>query len=894
MFQGWRYLDESGQASFQAIVAFLQTRLEESETVDWALTLGPEQRVERLAVQHLLESPGINSMPEPWLTVWRLIEESWSAPVYELPRGVGEHEIKSRIKNNDRSGALINKIVELVYPYLQVSPISPWRKLKTIKSGRPKKYYHLVSTELKSGPLIDPEKLNIQSIDDIDFLKSLCSRLESAINHGIELARRLDWKERGGLWELGGISRIKYIDKGSNDPDRYHKGIAPSVKLLFFTFEQLSALSCNDARQFVSKWSAADSDVYKRLWAAAALKPEHVHPKQVQDFFENLPNEQFWNMHSFPEIAELRATRFNEIDSYAQRKIASRTKKGPPKSYFKLKIDEDRIQEATRISAIRELKRIHVAGGKLPNRVEEWLTNQINDYPGLVDMSIDYGFPEGVKVSPYQPQSDVRFDKLKGDKRLLALEKSLSSERQDFNNDPAEVANHWLQQNGNAEKVLSDLEVAENKIDVYRRVWERFTWAHRPDDKQDKTSQAKRVLNLINDLSDDLIMSSIDGIASWFLQWKEEVVNLSLGIEIWFKVIPFAEKYTNINSENELSDKDIPISFSNSPQTITDSLGTPIGKLIEVFVKYWSKLPSNGKLFSRASKERKMRDQLIGTSGRSGLIVRYRLIELLPYFLNTDKKWAHTHLIAPLIKEGDASIALWQGIAHSIHFEPVLRIIGKPMIEMTTNNRLGRETRERLVFSLVIEVMHAYRQKREPVVPKSKIQQMLRTIEDEVRAYAASIVKQYISDMSRENEDMSPEYLFRTAAAPFIEEVWPQERSLATPSVAAAFAEVPATSKNAFHEAVQLLERYLVPFQCWSLHDYGFYEDESVGYTLKNIIVNQEQAEALLKLLNLTIGTDEGSIIPYDLTEALDQIQSISSSINKHPLFRHLSTLARR
>jgi hypothetical protein len=181
---------------------------------------------------------------------------------------------------------------------------------------------------------------------------------------------------------------------------------------------------------------------------------------------------------------------------------------------------------------------------------------------------------------------------------------------------------------------------------------------------------------------------------------------------------------------------------------------------------------------------------------------------------------------------------------------------------------------------------------------------MLRTLDDEVRASAANAIPQFVRELSMQAPDGQPEgkkqqnaasaaTLFRSAAMPFLRDVWPQERSLATPGVSGALADLPATSGDAFAEAVDAIARFLVPFECWSMIDYGLYGQE--GEAKKLAVINDEpKAKALLRLLDLTVGTSEGAVIPHDLTDALDQIRSVAPSLAEAPAFRRLSTAARR
>ncbi|CCM78583.1 exported hypothetical protein [Rhizobium mesoamericanum STM3625] len=86
-----------------------------------------------------------------------------------------------------------------------------------------------------------------------------------------------------------------------------------------------------------------------------------------------------------------------------------------------------------------------------------------------------------------------------------------------------------------------------------------------------------------------------------------------------------------------------------------------------------------------------------------------------------------------------------------------------------------------------------------------------------------------------------------------------ENRSLATPGVASAFADLPATSRDAFAEAVETISRFLVPFDFWSMIDYGLYDNEGEERKLAAIINDEEKAGAFLRLLDLTVGAAEGS-----------------------------------
>src|SRR5690606_19802328 len=94
------------------------------------------------------------------------------------------------------------------------------------------------------------------------------------------------------------------------EADAYHRGIAPSVKLLHAVVARVAEVQPVAAQSFVRRWQADGSSVFVRLWSALARSSDLVPPDVVASFMKSLDDQWFWNLHTFPEIAELRAVRF--------------------------------------------------------------------------------------------------------------------------------------------------------------------------------------------------------------------------------------------------------------------------------------------------------------------------------------------------------------------------------------------------------------------------------------------------------------------------------------------------------------------------------------------------------------------------------------------------------
>src|SRR5690606_28588391 len=117
--------------------------------------------------------------------------------------------------------------------------------------------------------------------------------------------------------------------------------------------------------------------------------------------------------------------------------------------------------------------------------------------------------------------------------------------------------------------------------------------------------------------------------------------------------------------------------------------------------------------------------------------------------------------------------------------------------------------------------------------------------------------------------------------------------SLATRGVSAAFADLPAAADGAFTDAVRAILRFMVPFDCWSMHHFGF-RGGVEGTPKLESVATPAKAEALLRLLDISIGASEGAVVPMDLAEGLDQIRLASANLAQDAAFRRLAAVARR
>ena len=896
-------LDAQDRARFRTATSFLEGRLAEPEVVDWALRLKPDRQIERAAIfELLLGPPSPPRLPEPYATAWPLILESWSYRATGDSPASALRQIRRRLRRGERSGNLVDAIANFAAPRLEVRPLQarPWSPSR--KSRRPKKLSDLLSAGLTSASLVFDFQthridIGLDELADTAFLHAVASGLMSAVDRGLYIARRIYGGNEQDWPPMASPLRVYFVppEIGVNDwdrpggrvfePDAPIRGVGPAAKMLHAILQRIAELDAGTARSFLERWRRSDMAVYRRLWAAAARNADAVSAAEVGEFLTALDDSEFWNFPSFPEFAELRAVRFGELEPETQALIVKRLRRGLPRKFFPRKMEAEEIRSKRRGFAAMELRRIEIGGGTLSTQDQDWLLEATDEFPGLKKMAIDGGFRDPW-VRPCIPPSIAprsRFDDLEGESRLQALEDALSSET--FH----DQATDWLRQSDHVIHILHDLEGAASLLNRFPRVWDSFGHIHTQpgSETRDAESESARVLALLDQISDETIEAAINGICHWLYMWSEHVIRSEVGRQVWLRIWPCAVKLTNATETGEAEPEQI------------DPFHLPVGKLLRVFVALFQFKNEIRDPFGDGSLLTRMRDCSIAAPGRSGLIAHCQFTQKLPEFLQIAPAWARQRLIDPLLMENEKSVLLWRAVASTWIDSDVLETIGAEASKRVLDDRLGKDTRKDLVSRLVHEGLTAFRDRRDPSVSLALISQTLRTADDEIREEAAYEIRQFQDDAYKSGQ--GPQALgisFRSIIKPFLERVWPQERSLATAGVSHHLSCLPAVSGEALPEAVDEVERFLVPFYPCSMLSYGFHEGDMAEQMrmpqLADVIDDAKKAQALLHLLDLTIGDSENSAIPGDLSGALDRIASKAATLTSCPAFRRLAAAARR
>jgi hypothetical protein len=894
----WFTLGEEDRAIYDEIKAFLQSRLTNRETLVWALKTDKKLEIKRLVIRDMFEKSfrDRNILPSPWQSAWELVIESWILAEGDRLKHSEAIDFQNRLRRGERSLFLIDAIVDHFGTKLEVRERGAFGESKGLK--KPRTVNDLLSFNLIGGKVAELQYIPINEIDDLTFLITLAHSLQESIQNGFDIVRRIGWYENPGYWFNSGIKSIAF--QGKDDPDKFSRGLASSVKLLHATVNRIGTFDQRQATDFLRRWRSESDSLSVRLWASFANRWQWIEPESVGSFLLELDDHQFWEKHYFPEIAELRANRFAQLNRSAQEELWARIRRLPPKTQWSQRFSSSEIREFRFRVAFIETKRIEQEHTILPKSQIKWMENAINIYPELVNTGIvPSPYQEGMKSHWVAPSPDTNLDTLKGSNRLSAIENGL------IKNELINSTMDWIRQNRNILLLIDDFIEVHEPIWVYQKTWEQFCYQHKPTDKlygestiHDKKHDYEIILAFLQKTPLEKIQIGIRAFSEWLGAWEEYFHPDADSVRLWFYLVDIAEVATMEESREELS---VPVRLTQEKKLDDNNLYarnhySPIGLLVGIFISVFLKVESVQNLFTNGSFLWQMRTRLMLFEGPPKAIVLCQIAEQLPYFLRADELWTLEMIIEPLKGADKSGIEMWEALSHETLFKDSLQFIGDSILSPCSNPALSRQSRQNLVLSVIVECLNAYlEENREPFIKKPLVTHMLYSLDEESRARAVEVLTQYIKNVSNNlnegNNTKTPETLFETVIKPFIKEIWPKERSLVTPMIAEAFADLPATSRGCFADAVDVIERYIMPFDCYSMFSFGLYDSDLEMDILNTIIASPESAEALLRLLDGSIAYVDRPKFPIELGETLSHIKSIKSNLGNDPRFLRLSML---
>lgn len=878
--------------AFEIAVRFLEGGLTKPEVLLWASKLSDAQVAERQAIDTLLFR--IKNLREPYVTAWDAVFEYWARP-----DGHSEHErhlLKTANPESRRTSDEVRIIVEAVRPFLKVEDPKKYAAFYTSeKPPRRRGIRALLRLSISSGDILLPEQIGLQKIVDEVFLTELVKALDTALFGGLALMSRFP-STSGMAFSNYLVRRVYFVervletgeDEDDKDPDRFTNGLAPSSKLLHATLVRLAELKPELAKALAWSWQYHEISLYRRLWSAVARSDAIASNDEVFAFLNGLADKEFWDTHHHPEMAELRAVRWHGLQGAQQELLEKRLRKGPPVSEIPKRLTKPERKAYGLRRSLAELQRVIAAGGALSPATLAWMAQARENLENPPNVeSVTQGFLSGPVAYSRQGSTGAGFDIVAPEKLSETLLVALNSD-DPFDERAYEAARYIV---GHPDLVEPLLVKAAERPEWPKALWSALGHYFRPDDlnatlesldedsKASLLPAAENLVSMISRLDNDFAQEVIGPLTSFMDHWDRLLGQTESFREAIEKLWPLASTAVNAEGTQEPT------------QPLQERAHvSPIGNLVSAL---FQALPrkANPPIFAVAPWKGVL-EMLGRTEGEARLQMQYRLLEFVGRFYHAAPDWAKHNLILPLRDAKGDAVELWGGFSSTRNPQAqVFDILRPAMVEAAGNVAIPERTREELAALAVWSNLNSK-------VPKFSVaafgneatQQLLRVGSDAVRQSAARSLRDFLE--YRAGNNVTPEaafFIFRDAFSA----IWPKEKTLNSSQVSDVFASIPAAAVGHFAEAADIVLPHLVPFDCWSLHDYGVYDRPSGDKSITNV-ESAADAKAFMAILDATIGEQDGAVIPRGLDKALTHILSKDKALERDRKFQRLLTLSRR
>jgi hypothetical protein len=597
--------------------------------------------------------------------------------------------------------------------------------------------------------------------------------------------------------------------------------------------------------------------------------------------------DRFWSIGHFPEITELRGQRFVELSAEDRAAIELQLLQTPPAALFPRRLSKSERYAARRSWTRRELRRLELGGGVPSEAVEAWTTEfaangEIYTTLTSVTSNLDnaYNFPWRAETGEYDADDikDV----------LPVLERDLADTDYGAKAEGAASYSH-----AHADDVINALEVSEPGL--YPRVlaslaeWETSRGGG-ADAAVGHDLRAQKMLDALVRLSDSDLEASASAFSGWLNAWAKHLAAdrriWAIWIRLWPTAVAMSNKAPMIVSSSASGSRD-----GRSDRLAMEALNSPAGHLISALFSVLPNLTLVPHPFADEDLQR-VRDTAFTATGDARLQVLHRFLSALEYMRSADQHWTEVNLLRPLAQAEHQDLEIWDAIARRGVSPESLKIIGRRLVMVARGGSLPAKTRAGLARTATYAVLQNLKDGEEPIIPLAEFQQMLRLGGDQVRIASARTLKDFL-----QAEGADPVTQFTAAVEPFLKQVWPADQTLRTGPLSDALAELPAAAGIAFPAAEAAIADFIVPFDAWSLHAFGFYakiEGSESPRRKATPRMNRDESASWLDLLDRSIGRSEGAVYPRDLALALDSISTGNRLLMTDPRFQRLIALVRK
>lgn len=845
---------------------FLEQRVTDPDAMLWAARLTAQQSAERAAVRDLILYSS-NRIAEPYRSAWRYIAESWANELTDAD--MSAFHIQDAVAHGVDPRMLLSDLVALVEPRVQVDATYGLRQGRRAIA----KVNDLLPMTLAVTRPVTLADVGFAELEDPKLWAEVVDHLEGALLRALHCADRLD-----AQWVVNWVVCVYPLEGDADkDPDQFREGFAPIVKLYSAALAKLSGGDPAAARSRLDQLAHRPWKLARRLWAAGARSTEVVDAPAIAAWLAGLTDDEIWDVWEYPEFAELRAARFAELAPEARQAFERRVRKGPPLSAYRRGVSPERKRALQREAATHEMRRLSGSGAELVQASREWLAAR-EDVAGSSDVWGRFRQDHGWTGASAAPLDLI-------DPNLPAeLDAALTAEPYVTSRDAIDaIGANW--------QVLFDRLQSDPKLLRHGRLVGALASTLRDqtigrapdtDDARLAATRTDSLLNLLPLIPDGALPDAAEGLGYWFDAIPDPMLAEPRVRAAWLLIWPHAVADTNARAAARAS-ADAMTEAPEEDRISSSSLNSSVGRMLSAFGQMLPRGDAAMAAFDDPQL-RAIRDATEAAEGEAGRQGLYRLLLLVRYLNHVDPDWTRDHLLGRLRDGTDP--AMWDAISRIPLLAPdALAEVAGAQIRKVWDDRLSAGLRARLAERLLLPVVFALEEDRPLPVPLPDIEQMLRLGGAAVRAHCASALVRVLEARTE------PE-AYAKQIKPIVTSAWPKDSSTLSPSLADALAALPAAARGAFAECVDDIADLLTPFDAWSLWEYRIYEKDGDERTLRPL-ATEEEAFALLKLLDLTIGHEEQAVRPRDLDAALAAIAARSKAAARTTAFARLSALTR-
>lgn len=862
---------------------WVQGRLGERETVDWGISTVRQARgVSRqsiLALFEFLEQSARAQEPPAISKVWRLLSIAAKETLQQDSLLV-MFELREKIQKGTLRTTDIDPWINCIKPKLVASDDKPWRATTDREENDKNQWVHW---SLKTNGEIGRDKFLSLTADQTtkisdDLLFRLIDLGTIALADALSLAQEIGWMDNNTDLSCASIHRVFPMEavvsdvstEDGDDPDQYNDGFAPLVRTVAGALQALGTKNPVLGAKALRLWQGNEFALFQRLYAFGAWNRNLADDQEVAQYLASLNDEMFWRWNAFPEIATLRAIRWNRFSNVGREAIEQRLRRGPYEQAFLKKMPPSTI----------EYYRDH--------EIARLVDNKLSDSSELVSMiadrrATDQTFPNFIPILEpglpgpqfgFVPEGNPStFVETPIEELLQKLDEEYGVHRFDRGDD----AEAFARTSTGRLKILEALQRPKLNNVFSRRIWSLLLSypSGAPENDNDGRIAAVQICRLALALPEEHFSELASRLAYWLDATDEKFSQFHGSSALWLRLLPFAVTEANNQAVNN-NDNDSDLTNEDESDLTSAALNEPFGHLLSFFFRRCPTLRSNE---STSLPQEFVVPLKAVIDGRASELLANRLCILIGYFFRVERDWVERLVILPMTRQGKESERLWEAFSKyaRIPQPEIWRRLESHLFKHLTSSLLSPEAKKRLAEMCLVVWVWTKRKEAEFGFRNDSFRLTLELADDSVRGAVAfqfaSSVGSY-DDASLVEQSGSADWIELGRA--FFEEVWPLEPALQSPTTANDFARIPARVRiDEFGDAVSVVLPYLLPFDVWSVQT-GLWLDLQKEKP-KEIL--KRYPNEVLTLLSAVIGTQQTHGV-HDLKNVLDYL------IGLHPQYQ--------